>query len=301
MEKNNNAPRRIIFDTDWWSDCDDCVALRLLCRAHAAGEIELIGVTVNAAMEYSAASVSAFLTSEGLPDIPVGIDRAAVDFAGVAPYQKRMAAENPHSIKNNGDAPDAAELLFRLLSECGGKCEIVAVGFLQVLAQLLRMPGGRSLAEEKISRVWCMAGKWDENPGREHNFINNLRSREGAAYFCDNFPGEIIFLGFEVGLGVYSGSSLREDDILYKALADFGCDMSVGRHSWDPMTALCALMSPDGDVTGAGYTLVRGRASVDPVSGENSFVRDKNGRHAYLVKTLPDRCYSDEINKRAAK
>ena len=34
--------RKFILDTDWWTDCDDAVAIRLLCNAHIKKEIELL-------------------------------------------------------------------------------------------------------------------------------------------------------------------------------------------------------------------------------------------------------------------
>ena len=45
--------RRFILDTDWWTDCDDAVALRLLCNAHKNKEIDFIGININACMPYS--------------------------------------------------------------------------------------------------------------------------------------------------------------------------------------------------------------------------------------------------------
>ena len=86
--------RRFLVGTDWWTDCDDAVAMRILARAVKAGEIELAGIGINACMEYSAASLTGFLKSEGLTDIPMGIDRDATDFGGNPPYQKRLAERN---------------------------------------------------------------------------------------------------------------------------------------------------------------------------------------------------------------
>ena len=68
--------RNVILGTDWWTDCDDAVAVRLLCRAHRRGEVRLLGIGVNACMADSAASLSAFLTAEGV-EVPVGLDRDA--------------------------------------------------------------------------------------------------------------------------------------------------------------------------------------------------------------------------------
>ena len=34
--------RKFILGTDWWTDCDDAVAIRLLAREHVKKEIELL-------------------------------------------------------------------------------------------------------------------------------------------------------------------------------------------------------------------------------------------------------------------
>ena len=38
--------RKFILDTDWWTDCDDAVAVRLLCNAHRQGKVEILGIKV---------------------------------------------------------------------------------------------------------------------------------------------------------------------------------------------------------------------------------------------------------------
>ena len=48
--------RKFILGTDWWTDCDDAVALRLITRAVKDGKVGLVGVGINACMEYSVAS-----------------------------------------------------------------------------------------------------------------------------------------------------------------------------------------------------------------------------------------------------
>ena len=108
--------RAFILGTDWWTDCDDAVALRLLCNAVKKGDIRLLGIGINACMEYSLASVKVFLKAEGLDEsIPLGLDRAATDFGGNPPYQKRLALEYCPNAANE-DAEDAVRLYRRLLA-----------------------------------------------------------------------------------------------------------------------------------------------------------------------------------------
>ena len=52
--------RKFILDTDWWTDCDDAVAICLLCKAHCKKEIELLGINVNACMPFSIPALDVF-------------------------------------------------------------------------------------------------------------------------------------------------------------------------------------------------------------------------------------------------
>ena len=290
--------KKLILGTDWWSDCDDAVAIRLLANAHKKGEIELLGISVDACMEHSVQALSAFLYDMELTDIPIGIDLEATDFHGKAKYQKMLCAY-PSVLKSNAEAENAVSLLRRLLAQSPEKVDLIEIGFTQVFADLFDSAPdaispltGAQLVAEKVGTLWCMAGNWNEDGGREHNFCNNARSIDGGRRLCEKWSGEIVFLGWEVGAPVLSGGKLDKNDLLYKVLENYGCP--DGRCSWDPMTALLAVT---GDIEKAGYTAVRGKASLDE-DGGNHFVPDENGRHTYVVKAKPDSYYADQIDER---
>lgn len=285
--------RKIILGTDWWTDVDDCVAARLLCNAHNKGEIEFIGVCLNACMEYSAPSVSAFLTYHGLENIPIGIDLEANDFYGdFFAYQKPMCDNFAHRIKTNEECENGVDLYRRLLTQATEKVDIIEIGFLQVLAALLNEKDGVELVKEKVGHIYVMAGKWDIPKGKEHNFCNNQRSRYGGRVFCEKCPVPVTFLGHEVGDTVRSGNGLPENDILGMAIRAHRDEEKGGRQSWDPMTVLLAL---DEDIEKAGYTAVYGKASVDEATGENDFAESEDGMHCYVVKAQPDSWYRERI------
>ncbi len=287
------SKRNVILGTDWWTDVDDCVALRLLCNAHKKCEIELIGVGVNACMEYTAPSVNAFLIAEGLSDISIGIDFDGTDFEGkFHPYQKNLC-QLPHAIKNNEDCEDAVNLYKKLLEAAKEKVDIIEIGFMTILSGVLESDGGIELFKEKVNKIYVMGGKWDEENGKEHNFNNNPRSRWAAHILCEKCPVPIIFLGFEVGYGILSGDGLPENDVLSLCIKEYGCE-KTGRYSWDPMTALLCIT---GDIEKAGYSEVCGKARVNPQTGENNFVIGE-GLHSFVIKEKPDRYYRDEIQKR---
>lgn len=289
--------KNIILGTDWWTDCDDAVALRMLCRAVKLGEIHLLGIAINACMEYTVPSVDGFLTLEGMGDIPLGIDLAATDFGGKPPYQARLAP-CASRYKSNEDAEDIVRLYRRLLASATEPVEIVEIGYLQGFTAFMRSEGddispksGMELLSEKVSKMWVMAGKWDADGERENNFCRNDRSRIAAEEFCRLCPVPVTFLGWEIGFDVLTGGGLSDDDHLHLALCDHGS--GNGRCSWDPMTVHMALV---GDEAAAGYRTVCGKATVDAVTGQNYFVPSDDGNHAYVIKDRHNDFYRDVIN-----
>ena len=290
--------RKFILGTDWWTDCDDAVAIRLLARAHKAKEINLLGIAINACMEYSVTSLEGFLNTEEVYDIPIGIDLDATDFGSNPPYQKRLSsfAKKYHS---NADAQDAVKLYRTILSKADSPVELIEIGYPQALVALLQSEAdsicnlnGVELLKNKVSKIWMMAGKWDENPGSENNFNRNARSRKAASILCEICPVPITFLGFEIGAEVITGGDLEKNDPLYLALCDHGS--FNGRSSWDPMLCLLALI---GNEREAGYSTVLGKARVDANTGENYFSANSEGLHSYVVKQKDDTYYADTINQ----
>ena len=290
------APIPILHGTDWWTDCDDVAALRLLLRAHRAGLIRLLGIGIDSVMEFSAPSVSAFCTDEGL-EIPIGIDPAAVRDGRNCRYQAVLAGF-PHRVESNAACPDAVALYRGALAALPGKAVITEVGFPTILSRLLKSPPdglspltGTELVREKVERMVLMAGKWDVPRGCEYNLSAYPACAEAGAYLCENSPVPITFLGFECGVEVISGDRLPHTDLLYRAFEAHGS--AKGRCSWDPLTVLAAIV---GDMRRAGYETVRGFARVDPQTGENSFTEAPDGPHAYLVPLHGPQWYADRLN-----
>ncbi len=290
--------RRFIVGTDWWTDCDDAVAMRVLARAHKRGEIELLGISIDACMDVSATSLDGFLTREGVLDIPIGVDLESTDYGGRAPYQQRLS-KYASRFEKNEDAEDALRMYRRLLAQSEGNVEIIEVGFLQVLAALLESEGddisplsGIELVKSKVSKFWIMAGKWDEDGGKENNFARTWRACRGAHTFCEKCPVSVTFLGFEVGVNIKTGGNLKPGDVLYDVLQDHRA--FNGRDSWDPMLALLAIT---GDEEKAGYRVVRGMASVEAETGFNHFAESADGPHVYVVKRFEDDYYKNAINE----
>ena len=289
--------RNFILGTDWWTDCDDAVAMRLVTRFLKEGKMNLLGIGMNGCMPYSVASLTGFLKADGVENIPIGLDVEATDFGGNPPYQKGLAEKFGQGISNE-DAQDAVRLYRKLLCQATEPVEILEIGYPQVLAGVLQSGGddiseksGVELFQEKVSKVWMMAGKWDADGEKENNFCRNHRSRTAGKLFCELCPVPVTFLGWEVGVGVITGSKLSHHDHLYQAMVDHGSPN--GRYSWDPMLILLAVL---GDPAKAGYDVVQGTAFVNEEDGTNRFVKDEKGNHQYVVKQYENSYYEEQID-----
>ena len=282
--------RKFILDTDWWTDCDDAAAVRLLCNAHKQGTAELLGININACMPYSIPSLDVFTRDCGV-EVPLGVDRDAVDFAGDPPYQEHLARSGEVR-RRNEDVPCSLEFYRELLGRAAeASVEILSIGFPQDLAKLLETPDDLRLVSGKVRHLWIMAGKWDEEGGREYNFRKNSLTRRSGAKLCAHWPTPITFLGWEVGHSVITGGNLPDGDLLKQVMRDHGS--ASGRSSWDPMLVLLAII---GDPEQAGYRCVYGKARVDEKDGSNYFTEIPGGPHRYVVKLREDSDYAAAID-----
>ena len=289
--------RTFLIGTDWWTDCDDVVAMRILARAAKYGQIKIAGIGINACMEYSVPSLDGFLSTEGLSGIPLGIDKDATDFGENPPYQKRLAQYCTNYQKNEA-AEDCVRLYRRILASSEEKLEIIQIGILQVIAAVLESGAddisektGLELVQEKVSKFWVMAGKWDAEGGSENNFCRSIHSRKAARIFCEKCPVPVTFFGHEVGIDVISGGHLDETDVLHKAMCDHGSPN--GCSSCDPMLVMLAL---NGSEEASGYTTVQGNASVTEDSGQNYFTESDTGLHKYVIRKFEPGYYEKMID-----
>lgn len=288
--------RTFILGTDWGTDCDDVVAVRLLTRAVKAKKIKLAAIGINHCLEHSVASLDGFLAKEGVSGVKIGLDRDITE--GEGRYQKNLS-QYASNYQSNDEAEDAVRLYRKVLAESKEPVEIAEIGFLHVIAKVLESGpddisdlSGVELLRQKAAKLWIMAGKWDQHGGKEYNIVYNNITRRAAHILCEKCPVPITFLGWEIGHDVITGNMLSKDDLLYRAMCDHGS--SNGRYSWDPMLVQLALVENEAE---AGYDVVPGRASVDEESGCNYFEAGKDGLHGYVVRLQEPQYYADQINE----
>jgi len=75
---------------------------------------------------------------------------------------------------------DSVRLYRQILAQSETPIEIIEIGYLQVVAAVLNSKPddisektGMELFQEKVSKVWVMAGKWDRDGEKENNFFDS--------------------------------------------------------------------------------------------------------------------------------
>ena len=316
------ATRPVILDTDWYTDVDDVMAVRVLINLQKRGVFHILGVCLNACFEESVRSLDAFLMAHGV-DVPVGIvQHWEGDCSGrKGPSYQKFLAQMPSKYADNASAEPPVRLYRRLLATSPEKVTLLSIGFPENYAELLASPpdefsplNGTELVAQKAGHLYMMAGNWP--CGSEYNLtggspVNPLVTRTGSTVLA-NWPAPITFLGFEVGYTVLAGTFLPPNDLLRQAMDAYDRTpgyrlggkaselhaegpMRQAHFCWDPLLILlgASVVSP---ATGM-YDLVRGRASSDPTTGENTFQETPDGPHEYVVKNRSDADYGRYVDE----
>jgi len=285
----------VIFDTDMGNDVDDALALAMLHALESRGECRLLGVTVTKDNPWAAVYVDLVNTFYGRGQIPVGM----VKGSGVTPESSRMIQEPaerrradgtllyPRRLASGAEAPEAVALLRRLLAAAqDGSVVIVQVGFSTNLARLLDAPADLELVKRKVKLLSVMAGNFAQ-PKAEFNVQKDTAS---ARKLFDQWPGEIVASGFEIGEAMKFPAARIEKDFAWAAdhpVVDAYrayMKMPYDRQTWD-LTAVLYAVRPGGGYFGLSAP---GRIAADD-AGRTSFRPEAAGKHRYLVLTEAQR------------
>ncbi|MFG0332918.1 MAG: nucleoside hydrolase [Maioricimonas sp. JB049] len=287
-------PVRVIFDTDMANDCDDAGALAVLNALADAGEAEILAVVTNRrdTAFASAAAVDAINTWYGRPDIPIGTDKDGATIRGGGPssYTPTLRDEFPHDTGSDLDMPDALTIYRRTLAaQPDTSVVICSVGALSNLEDLLRSGPdeyspltGPELIEQKVRETVIMGGGFPRTAVPE----TNIRLDPAAAVSVVNdWPGPILWQGYEVGAKIITGTGLQtapETNPVRRAfkLRPFhdGTSLQLGKPSHDQAAVLLAVRGPQ-----PAYWIVveRGRAVSDS-DGHTRWKTDRNKPHRYV-------------------
>lgn len=287
----NIKPVKIIFDTDMGPDYDDVGALAFLHAMADSGKAEILATVASNKHELVAPSINVINTYFGRSELPVGAPKTeGVNLGSSQHWADSIVAKYPHSVKSTSDVPDAVSIYRKILSsEADHSVTIVTVGFLTNLNNLLKSQPdnispltGKELVINKVKRLVSMAGGFPK--GREFNIDMDSTA---SKYVYENWPGEVIFTGFEIGAAIHTGLKLINSDIQNSPVKDvfrisipLAAEDKEGRMSWDETAVLIGVYGTEGF-----FDTVRGRIIID-AHGNNTWEDSSDGKQLYVKQKM---------------
>jgi pyrimidine-specific ribonucleoside hydrolase len=290
-KKNFNAVK-VIFDTDLGPDYDDVGALAFLNAMADSGKVEILATVSSNKHELVAPAINVINTYFGRSELPVGAPKSAgVNLGSSQHWADSIVEKYPHSIKSTSEVADAVDIYRKILNDQPDKSvTIITVGFLTNLNNLLRTKpdkfsnlSGKELIIRKVKRLVSMAGSFPE--GREFNIFKDSTA---SKFVFKNWPGQVIFSGFEIGSQIHTGLKLINSDIKNSPVKDvFRISIPLseedkgGRMSWDETAVLIGVYGTDGF-----FDTVRGQIIVND-DGSNTWKNSTDGKQLYVKQKMP--------------
>ncbi|HUX57011.1 MAG TPA: nucleoside hydrolase [Bacteroidales bacterium] len=285
-------PVKIIFDTDLGPDYDDVGALAFLHAMADSGKAEILATVSSNKHLLVAPAIEVINTYFGRAGLEIGAPKTeGVNLGSSQHWADSIVMKYPHKIKSTEDVADAVELYREILNAQPDKSvTIITVGFLTNLYNLLKSDAdelspltGQELVSKKVKLLVAMAGKFPE--GKEFNVFMDSTASE---YVFGNWPGEIIFTGFEIGWEIRTGLKLIKSDVQNSPVKDvFRISIPLseedkdGRMSWDETAVLIGVYGADGF-----FETVRGKIIINP-DGSNAWEDNPSGNHVYVKQKMP--------------
>ncbi|MGQ9620365.1 MAG: nucleoside hydrolase [Bacteroidales bacterium] len=291
-QKRASDPVKIIFDTDLGPDYDDVGALTFLYAMADSGKAVLLATISSNKHPLVAPCINIINTYFGRPEMSIGAPKSeGVSHTAWQHWPDSLVAKYPHTVKSTSEVPDAITIYRKILnSQPDSSVTIVTVGFLTNIANLLKSQpdslsplDGRELVAKKVKRLISMAGKFPE--GKEFNVFMDSTASE---YVFNEWPGEIIFTGFEIGSKIFTGLRLVNSDIrnspvkdVYRISMPLSNEDKNGRMSWDQTAVLIAVYG-----TRDFFDIRKGNIIINP-DGSNSWEDNSEGIHKHVIQKMP--------------
>jgi hypothetical protein len=292
------SPVKIFVDTDMETDCDDAGALAVLHALADAGECEILATVCSVRDPNSVATVAAINAYYGRPALPLGL----VKRKGVlikSKFAGPVAAEFSQRVKTADAIPDAVSVYRDVLEkQPDGSVVVATLGYLTNLKNLLELPAegdrvsGLELIKKKVARWVCLGGNFVGQPPKDDLKLGNVnfqRDAESAHYAIANWPGEIVFVGREIGSvpsGLKLGKSLArtpQSNPVRRAYEHYFDGQLKDRHVADLTAVLYAVRGKRDywDIESRGYMALQPDMTFE-------WRPDADRNQAYLLKKQRD-------------
>jgi len=297
-----SKPVPVIFDSDMGPDYDDVGAITMLHSFADSGYIKILATVASTKYEGVAAVFNVFNTYFKKPGILIGVPKdKASELKDFQHWTDSLVAKYPHTIKKNADVASAVTVYRKMLaSQPDQSVVVITTGFLTNLSDLLKSPAdkysklnGKDLVKRKVKQVVCMGGRFPS--GSEFNIRIDA---EASKFVADNWPGSILFSGFEIGMKIKTGLPLIQNNTIknspvkdvFRICIPMAKEDSHGRSSWDETAVLVAVKGYQ-----SWYRIESGKMDV-ATDGSNTWTKNSS-MHSYLVETSIPQVVQQVINK----
>ena len=305
VKANSQEPVKIIFDTDMASDCDDAGALAVLNALANLGEAEILAVVTNRKdpANASAGAVSAINTYYGRPDIPIGTDKKGIHKKGKpSSFTLQLKNEFPNNADYDNKMPDALNIYRKILSSQPDTSVVIcSVGALSNLEDLIRSKAdkhsdlnGLELIRKKVKKTVIMGGGFPRTPLPETNI---LLDPSAAVTVTNEWPGEVIWQGVEVGWAIYTGKKLKETNITNPVRRAFELRPFRGQKAIDhgkPSHDQAAILIAVRGVESKYWSTSAYGHVISDSEGNTEWKQKVNGKHRF-VSIKSHQVYLEEI------
>ncbi len=296
-----HEPVKIIFDTDYTTDCDDPGALAVLHALADNGEVEILATGASTRHAKAPGAIDVVNTYYGRPDIPVSATKVGPTHGSL--FVDYLYDNFPHDTPLSPEAIDSVKSYRQILAaQPDDSVFLVTVGYLTNVAELLKSPAdehsplnGHDLIEAKVREWACMGGNfWTSSTDN----VNFSRDAASASYAIANFPKKITFMPREVASvpsPLRAGEELNETPdtnpvkIAYHRY--FGRTTNIDRHCADLATVLYAARGAH------DYWDLETNGSMTNINPNGTFTWDPDGEqdHNHLVMKGGYGVYSNRL------
>jgi len=300
LPRTSHSPVKVIFDTDFSTDCDDAGALAVLHALTDNGEAEILATGASTRLAKAPGAIDVINTYYGRPDLPIGATKVGPTFA--SSYVDYLFDNFPHDTPLSASVMDAvATYRQALAAQPDDSVVFITVGYLTNIAELLKSPAdayspltGQQLVAAKVREWACMGGNfWTKSTDN----VNFSRDTASAQYAIANFPKKLTFVPREVASvpsPLRAGEELNETPLTNPVRIAyhkyFHRTTGINQHCADLATVLYA-------VRGArDYWDLHSTGSMTTVNADGTFTWNESVEkdHNYLVMKGGNGVYSNK-------